>query len=141
MVFWKKRKNSLEENFKSKNQKKNKKKWFEVEGELTVDVYQTDSEIVIQSTVAGVKPEDLDITIKNDIVTMRGNRENPVRDKKRNYFYQECYFGPFSREIILPEEVDGSRARATMEQGILTIRIPKIEKEKKRKIVVKNKPK
>lgn len=114
-----------------------KKKWFEPEGQLTIDVYQTDKEIVIQSAIAGIEPEDLDITIENDLVIIRGNRERKFTEEKKNYFYQECYWGRFSREIILPAEVDSSRAKATMEKGVLTIRIPKIEREKKRKIVVR----
>lgn len=113
------------------------KKWFESEGQLTVDVYQTDKEIVIQSAIAGIEPDDLDIIIENDMVAIRGNRERLFEEKKKNYFYQECYWGQFSREIILPEEVDNSRAKATMKKGILTIRIPKIESKKKRKINVK----
>ena len=113
------------------------KKWFESEGQLTVDVYQTDKEIVIQSAIAGIEPENLDITIENDLVIIRGNRERKFIEEKKNYFYQECYWGRFSREIILPAEVDGSRAKATMEKGVLTIRMPKIEREKKRKITVR----
>ncbi len=113
------------------------KKWFESEGQLTVDVYQTDKEIVIQSAIAGIEPDDLDIIIENDMVAIRGNRKKLFEEKKRNYFYQECYWGQFSREIILPEEVDNSRAQATIKKGILTIRIPKIESKKKRKINVR----
>ncbi len=113
------------------------KRWFEPEGELTVDVYQTDEEIIIQSAVAGVKPEDLDISIENDMVTIKGMRKKTFEEEKKNYFYQECYWGRFSREIIAPVEIDGPRAKATMKNGILTIRIPKIEREKKRKIVIK----
>lgn len=113
------------------------KKWFESEGQLTVDVYQTEEEVVIQSAIAGIQPEDLAISIENDMVIIRGNREKPFEKEKRNYFYQECYWGPFSREIILPEEVDSSKAKAGMKQGVLTIRIPKIEREKKKKIIVK----
>jgi len=113
-----------------------KKKWFEPEGQLTVDVYQTDKEIVIQSAIAGIEPEDLDITIENDLVIIRGNRERKFTEEKKNYFYQECYWGRFSREIILPAEVDSSRAKATMEKGVLTIRIPKINRTKKRKVTV-----
>ena len=113
------------------------KKWFVSEGELTVDVYQTSQEIVIQSAVAGIKPEDLDISIENDLIIIKGNRLKPFENEKRSYFHQECYWGPFSREIILPEEVDPSRIKATMKQGVLTIRVPKIEREKKRKVMVK----
>lgn len=107
------------------------------EGELAVDVYQTDGELVIQSAIAGVKPEELDISIEDDLVLIRGNRKKPAEKSEVNYFHQECYWGPFCRQIILPEEVDPSRAEATMKEGILTIRIPKIERKKKRKIEVK----
>lgn len=113
-----------------------KEKWLQPEGELAVDVYQTGEEIVIQSTIAGIKPESLDISVENDVVTIRGIRERPEETGERDYFYQECYWGPFSRKIILPEETDPSRTDATMKEGILTIRIPKIQKEKKRKIIV-----
>lgn len=116
--------------------KTEKRKWPEPEGQLAVDVYQTDGELVIQSTIAGVKPEDLDIAAQGDMVTIRGKREN-IEKEEKNYFYQECYWGPFSREIILPVEADTSRAEATMVDGILTIRMPKIEKEKKKKIIIK----
>lgn len=111
--------------------------WFEPEGELAVDVYQTDDEIVIQSTIAGVKPEDLDISIENDTITISGERQNIVEDKGKNYFYQECFWGAFSREIILPEEVDGGRAEAVMKDGVFTLRIPKIERQKVKKVKVR----
>ena len=114
-----------------------KEKWFEQKGELTVDVYQTEDDLVIQSAVAGVRPENLDIVIENDILTIEGNRRKPDEDKEKNYFYQECYWGPFSKRIILQEEVDNSRVEAMMKDGILTIRIPKIQRKRKRKVVVK----
>jgi HSP20 family protein len=116
-----------------------KKEWFEPEGQLAIDVFQTDGEIFIQSAIAGVNVGNLDITIENDVVTIKGNREKPVDEASlpKDYFYQECYWGLFSRQVILPAEVDGSRAEASMKEGILTIKIPKIDKEKKRKILVK----
>ena len=114
-----------------------KDNWLDSEGELTVDVYQTDKEIVIQSAIAGVEPEDLDISIEKDMVTIRGKRENQFEEKEKNYFYQECYWGRFSRKIILPVEVNSSKINASMKNGILCIRIPKIEGKKKRKISVK----
>jgi len=114
-----------------------KKAWFEPEGKLAIDVYQTDSEIVIQAPIAGVKKENLNISIESDVVTIKGEREKPDAVEEKNYFHQECYWGPFSREIILPTEGDPSRAEATMKEGILTLRIPRIEREKKRKIVIK----
>ena len=111
--------------------------WFEPEGELAVDVYQTEEEVVIQSTIAGVKPENLDISIEEDTVTISGERQNVTEEKGKNYFYQECFWGGFSREIILPEEVDGSRAEASMADGVFTLRIPKSERKKVRKVKVR----
>jgi HSP20 family molecular chaperone IbpA len=115
---------------------KDQKGWFETEGQLAIDVYQTEKELVVQSAIAGVKPENLDILIEDDVLTIRGNRER-LLEQEENYFTQECYWGPFSREIILPVEVDPGRVEAVMKEGILTIRIPKILRERKRKIVVK----
>lgn len=118
--------------------KDQEEKWLETEGQLAVDVFQTEDDLVIQSTIAGVRGDDLDIAIEGDKVTIRGKREKPTKDEKINYFYQECYWGPFSREIILPVEIDPSRATALFKEGVLVIRIPKIEREKKRKISVKS---
>ncbi len=113
-----------------------KEKLFEQEGELAIDVYQTANDLVIQSAIAGVKPENLDITLEKDIITIKGVREKPF-EEEGDYFSQECFWGPFSREVILPAEVDPNRATAEMRDGILTIRIPKILREKKRKIIVR----
>lgn len=110
--------------------------WLEPKGELAIDVYQTESEIVIQSAIAGVKPENLDIAIERDILTIKGNREKPF-EESGDYFTQECYWGSFSREVVMPVEVDPERVEATMKDGILTIRIPKLLREKLRKIRVK----
>src|SRR3989344_507937 len=107
------------------------------EGQLTVDVYQTDTEIVIKSTVAGVNPEDLDIAITNDMVTIRGKRSHDEEVKGEQYIYQECYWGAFSRSIILPTDVAADRAEATLHNGILAIHLPKIEKEQTKKLKVK----
>lgn len=129
---------SLYKSIEIKQISEEKEKWFEGPvGQLTVDVYQTESDLVIQSAIAGVKAEDLDISIEEEILTIKGIRKKPFEKEEKNYFYQECYWGPFSREIILPVEVDPGRATAEMKEGILTIRIPKIDKEKKRKIIVR----
>lgn len=113
-----------------------KEKWFETEGELAIDVYQTESELVIQSAIAGVKPENLDILIEQDIITIKGSREKP--ENGGAYFAQECYWGPFSRKVILPVEIDPNRIEATMKEGILTLKLPKILRERKRKIIVRS---
>ncbi len=119
-------------------QKNNKaKNWLSKEGELTVDVYQTDKDIVIQTTIAGVVKEDLDIVTEKDMVSIKGERKRPENEKIEECFIEECFWGPFSREIVLPEETDPSRTKAIMSKGILTIKIPRIEREKKREIELK----
>jgi len=107
------------------------------EGQLTIDVYQTDNEIVIKSTIAGVKPEDLDVSINNDMVTIRGDRKNDEVVETENYYYQECYWGTFSRSVILPVEVIADKAEAQMKNGILTIRLPKADTTKSKRIQVR----
>ncbi len=106
------------------------------EGQLTVDVYQTDDDIVVKSTIAGVTPEDLDISITNDMVTIRGQRNPEDKVKQGNYFTQELYWGAFSRSIILPEEIDPEKAAATMKNGVLTLRLPKMSRSKVKKIKI-----
>jgi len=116
-----------------------KEKWFEPEGQLAIDVFQTENELIIQSAIAGVKPEELDISIENDVVIIRGSREKSSFDfdEKGNYFTRECYWGAFSREVVLPVEIDPSRAEAIMKNGILILKLPKVSRERKRKIEVK----
>jgi HSP20 family protein len=127
-----------EKDYTSPPKKEEKKKWFEPEGQLAIDVYQTKNELVIQSAIAGVKSENLDISMEGDVIIIKGRREK-VSEEEGNYFTKECYWGPFSREIILPVEVDPGRIEATMKEGILTIRIPKILRERRKKIIVKGK--
>lgn len=111
--------------------------WMEAEGQLAIDVYQTEKELIIISTIAGIRSEEIDIAVEGDLVTIRGRREKPFVEEE-DYFTQECYWGPFSREIILPAEVDPTRTRASMKSGILTIRIPKILKDHRTIISVKD---
>lgn len=108
------------------------------EGQLTIDVYQTDNDIVIKSTIAGVKPEDIDVTINNDMVTIRGERRTEEEVSEENYYYQECYWGSFSRSVILPVDVISEKAEASMKNGILTIRLPKADSNKTKRIQVRS---
>lgn len=107
------------------------------EGQLTIDVYQTENEIVIKSTIAGVKPEDLDVSINNDMVTIKGERKNEEIVEGGNYYYQECYWGGFSRSVLLPVDVIPEKVDASLKNGILTIRLPKADTNKVRKIQVR----
>lgn len=109
----------------------------DAEGQLTIDVYQTEMEIVIKSTIAGVKPEDLDVTINNDMVTVKGERKNEEIVDNGNYYYQECYWGGFSRSVLLPVDVIPEKADASLKNGILTIRLPKADTTKVKKIQVR----
>ncbi len=113
-----------------------KTKQKEEEGQLTVDVYQTDDEIVIKSTIAGVTANDLDISITNDMVTIKGSRGSEEKIRQSDYYYQELYWGAFSRSIILPEEIDADNAKASMKNGVLTIKLPKLAKSRTKKIRV-----
>lgn len=106
------------------------KEAIETEGQLSIDVYQTNKEIIIKSTIAGVRPEDLKISLHNDLLTIKGSRQEDKGIKDENYLYRECYWGSFSRSIILPFEVDGKDIKAEIENGLLTIRLKKAESQK-----------
>ena len=111
--------------------------WFESDGQLAVDVYETGKEFIIISAIAGITIENLDVSVERDILIIKGNRSNPTAGGEKNYFYQECYWGPFSKKIILPENIDSSRIDAAMDKGILIIKIPKIQREEKKKIEIR----
>ena len=109
----------------------------EPEGELTVDVYQTPDAIVIKSMVAGVRPEDLDISITRDVVSIHGHREEERVAKDDDYFARELYWGSFSRTVQLPEEIDVDKADAIQKHGLLILKLPKLDKKKQSKLKVK----
>lgn len=109
----------------------------EGEGQLAIDVYQTPDEIVVESTIAGVDPDDLDIDINPESVTVRGKRVKEKKVQDEDYFYQECYWGKFSRSIILPQEVDPENSTASLKNGVLIIRMPKLNRKKSTKLKVK----
>ena len=104
------------------------------EGELNVDVYQKGGNIIIKSTAAGAKPEELDISINNDILTIRGKREMDEPVEHKEYLHRECFWGPFSRSIILPCEVQKGRVKAVIKRGVLTIILPKVIGKKEIKV-------
>lgn len=106
------------------------------EGELPVDVAETQSELIILAPVAGADPEQISISFHGDILTIRGTRLSDVMLSREQYFMEECFWGAFSRSIILPTEVRVDEARATFRNGLLTIRIPKQTKTQRIPIVV-----
>lgn len=109
----------------------------ESEAQLAVDMYQTPSEIIIKTMVAGTKPEDLDINITRDMVTIKGKREEESDDGD-DFFHKELYWGCFSRTIILPQEIDVEEAEATNKNGLLTIKLPRLDRNRQAKLKVKN---
>lgn len=125
----------------SKKDQKYGNAWMEEENEeleLTVDVYQTPTDIIVQTMVAGVKPENLDLTIARDMITIRGKREENRNIDDENYFLKELYWGKFSRVILLPQEVEPEEVEATEKYGLLTIKLKKVDKEKRNNIKVRS---
>ncbi|HEX9830375.1 MAG TPA: Hsp20/alpha crystallin family protein [Thermodesulfobacteriota bacterium] len=107
------------------------------EGQLTVDVYETPNEIIIKTMVAGVKPEDLDISITREMVTIKGKREEERTVSGEDYYHRELYWGSFSRTIVLPKEVDIDGAEAVEKYGLLILKLPKLDKHKETRLKVK----
>lgn len=108
------------------------------EGELTVDVYQTPDDIIIKTIVAGVRPDDLDISITRDMVTIRGSRQETNEINEGDYFHRELYWGSFSRTVLLPQEIDVDGAEANEKHGLLTLRLPKLDKSRQTKLKVRS---
>jgi len=99
--------------------------WFSGEAQLSCDVFEDQNNIIVKSTVAGVKPENLEISISNDLLTIRGFRDEDEEITEENYYCRECYWGAFSRSIVLPREVDQKKIDASLKNGILTIKLAK----------------
>ena len=107
------------------------------EGQLTIDVYQTPVSIIVESAVAGVEPENIDIEITPDSVAIKGRRIKKERVDEKDYLYSECFWGRFSRSIILPQEIDAEKAHASLKNGILKIVLPKVNRQKSKKLKVR----
>jgi HSP20 family protein len=108
----------------------------EVEGQLAIDVYQTPKEVIIKAPIAGVKAEDVEIGINDDVITIKGSRKQDREVGGEDYYVQECYWGAFSRSVILPVSVDANKTKAKMKDGILEVTLPKITGIKSKKIKV-----
>ena len=109
----------------------------DTEGQLAVDVYQTKDNVVIKAPIAGVAADDLDIEVAEDVVTIRGERKEVKEVDREHYYVQECYWGAFSRSVILPTSTVAEKAVASLKDGVLTITIPKVAQDKVKKIKVK----
>lgn len=107
------------------------------EGELAVDAYSIDSYFIIEAPIAGVRGEDVDVAITTDTVTIRGKRIKEEREKDRNYLYSECFWGRFARTVNLPQDIDVEKAQASFKNGILKLSLPKINRNKEKKLRVR----
>ncbi len=112
----------------------------EQEGELPVDMYQTGDSIVIRALVAGVNPENLDIAITRDMVTIKGHREEDQEAPDDDYYHRELFWGAFTRTLLLPEEVLIDEAEAKEQHGLLEIRLPKVDKDRSTRLKVRTNP-
>lgn len=108
------------------------------EGELGIDMYETNDSIVIQAMVAGVSADDLSISLTREMATIKGKREAPKGIEKENYSHQELYWGSFSRTVLLPAEVETEEAEATERHGLLTLKLPKIDKGRVQSIKIRS---
>ncbi|MCL4405083.1 Hsp20/alpha crystallin family protein [Patescibacteria group bacterium] len=109
----------------------------EGEGQPTIDVYQTGDEIVVQTPIAGVSKEDIDVEATSESVTIRGERHRNEKIEDADYLYQECFWGKFARTVILPQEVDPDEAKVSLKNGVLTVRLPKINRSNSKKLQIK----
>lgn len=107
------------------------------EGQLPVDVYQTPNEIVIRAFVAGVRPDELNVSISRDMVVIEGSREERDSVIDSDYFTRELFWGTFSRTILLPQEIDVDNSSAGSKDGLLSIILPKLDKARQTKLRVK----
>jgi HSP20 family protein len=110
----------------------------EREGQLAIDVYEKGHSIVVEAPIAGVANDDIDIHITNESLTIRGRRHREHTVKDTDYLFQECYWGRFSRSLILPEEIDADRAEATIKNGVLRVVMPKMHQSGGKKVQVKS---
>lgn len=105
-------------------------------GQLAVDVFETENELVIKARTAGVDRDDLDVSISDGILTISGTLSSGDETDVRNWHIQECYWGEFSRTLALPTAVNEEGVKAELKDGVLTITFEKIKQEKAKKIQV-----
>ena len=106
------------------------------EGELAVDLCENKDDLILQAVIGGVEISELDISITNDMITVRGERKRESKDKIEKVYYNECFWGPFSRSLILPQEINADKAKATIKNCLLTIHSPKLMKTKRKTLKI-----
>ncbi len=106
-------------------------------GQLPVDVYQTPAEIVVRAFVAGVRPDELNISVGRDMIVIEGSRMEREQIATRDSFFRELFWGSFTRAISLPQEIDVDAASASAKDGLLTLILPKLDKARQTKLRVR----
>ena len=108
-------------------------------GDLAIDVYETKDNVVVKASLPGVKPEEIDVTITGNTLTLRGESKEENEVKEENFIRKERRYGSFSRSVTLPDGLKSDQADASFENGMLTLKIPKSEESKPKSIKVKTK--
>ncbi len=106
---------------------------------LAIDMYETDNDVVVKASLPGVKPDDVDVTVTGNTLSIKGETKEEVDETKGDYHYRERRYGAFQRTVTLPTEVEAGKAEATFENGVLTLRLPKVEEVKPKQISIKAK--
>ncbi|MDD5738910.1 MAG: Hsp20/alpha crystallin family protein [Candidatus Pacebacteria bacterium] len=131
----KKKKDKKNKRFPEEKHNKKQEEWPESKGRLAADIYETETDFCIQAPIAGVNQEDIEIFVESNVLIIRGERTETDTTPEKKYFHKECYWGPFSRQTMLPDDVNTQRIMASFKKGVLIIKIPK-KKEEKRKISI-----
>jgi len=133
VVYKEKRQKSKKFLLQGKKEEAGKEEWMAdtSQGQLVVDIYEKEEALIIESTIAGVKAQDIDITIEPDLIVIRGERKKPKRTENRRYYYQECFWGKFSRTLVLPFPIKPDQVKANFKNGMLIISLPKAEEKSK----------
>ena len=104
-----------------------------------VDMYETEGEVMVKASLPGLKPEEVDITITGNALEIRGETKEETEEKRGDYFYKERSYGAFQRSLTLPVEIKADEAEATFENGVLTLKVPKVEQAKAKQIKIQAK--
>ena len=108
----------------------------ETEGQLAIDVYQDEENIYLVAPIAGTAPADIDVSITDEVITIRGERKSGHSATEEQHFVQECYWGSFSRTFVMPVAVNSEKAKATLKNGLLSITIPKDARSKTKSLKI-----
>lgn len=113
---------------KNQNQPKTENNWPSADeiAELALDIFETDKEFVVIAPIAGITKEDLDVSVSKGMLTIRGQRKQDKTVEKKNYLYEECFWGQFMRRVVLPDDIDISATQADLKNGLLILKIPRI---------------